>query len=98
LLQQRFQLYFSYTEWVCVGFVVDEVTQRQVHLQVFRFSHVNSLLQCHLFLSEEQVGRAMESTQSITRFWLLKYIFTKIRWEDVDRINLTQNMDNGKIS
>ena len=30
---------------------------------------------------------------------ILKYIFTKIkRWEDVDRINLTQNMDNGKIS
>ena len=29
---------------------------------------------------------------------ILKYIFKKIGWEDVDRTNLTQNRDNGKIS
>jgi len=69
LLQQRFQSYFSYAQRVCVGFVVDEVAQRQVQLQALRFSHVNSLLQCSsLFLSEEQVDKAMESTQSVTRF------------------------------
>jgi hypothetical protein len=29
---------------------------------------------------------------------MLKYIFKKIGWEEVDRTNLAQNRDNGKIS
>jgi hypothetical protein len=29
---------------------------------------------------------------------ILKYIFKNIGWEDVDRTNLNQNRDNGKLS
>jgi hypothetical protein len=29
---------------------------------------------------------------------ILKYIFKKIGWENVDRTNLTKNRDNGNIS
>jgi len=77
---------------------VDEVAKS--FLQLLRFTPSVTIHDCsiHTHSNMTVVGGRDHLEELGIDGRILKYIFKKIGWQDVDRTNLTQNRDNGKIS